>query len=727
MQRRRLDQPLARVKRLRGHYFVVVKRGPPERGTKAHGITRKPIQDRLRGADCTRCMPRKLLTPSARLLVEICCEQGELVRLLLADGYNVEGTNITPEQVTLADAAGLDRVREGDYRDTIKARTGRLAAVHATDVLEHLAKDEALGAFDHVAAALVPGGVLIARVPKAISPFSGRIRYGDFTYEPWYTARSVRQIAVAAGFGSVTVLPCPPIAHGLVSAARAAVAANQHIAQDRAPTETRVLRGHIVTQNLTLIALKELPNGGSAAKSGCPVHPGPRPDTQGRGAVTSRAAPGRLQGLATTLRRPGVGHRVARTAGFNLASTVAAGLGGVILARVLGPAVRGEYAAITAWFGVALMVGDVGQPAALCFYVARDPQRAREYVATSRVMMLTTGALAIAAGMLLAPFLARGNPMVTVGYRIAFASSIVAFVGASYTSSLQARDLHRWNVVRVSQPALSLILIALLWGLRLLTLDTALAVLASTMLLQLGWAYRCCRRTELVPGRVNAGLFRPLAAYGAASIAGSTPAVLNAQLDKLVLSLTVSTADLGRYAIAVSLTSLPVPLVAAVGYVAFPRLASQRAVSGATHRLQQLAVLGSAALAAGMLVPLALVAYWLVPLVFGAAYRGAVPLLWILTPGAVFLACGQVAGDLLRGRNRPIVVAWAQGLAAIFTVALLFALLPIVGVAGAAIASTVAYGIALAAMLRCLWRLPRGDDGTSLSTPIAPGQIEPES
>jgi Na+-driven multidrug efflux pump len=52
-------------------------------------------------------------------------------------------------------------------------------------------------------------------------------------------------------------------------------------------------------------------------------------------------------------------------------------------------------------------------------------------------------------------------------------------------------------------------------------------------------------------------------------------------------------------------------------------------------------------------------------------------------------------------------VAWAQGLAAVFTVVLLLALLPVVGVAGAAIASTVAYGVALAAMLRSLLRLPR--------------------
>jgi O-antigen/teichoic acid export membrane protein len=439
----------------------------------------------------------------------------------------------------------------------------------------------------------------------------------------------------------------------------------------------------------------------------------------------THAALTRLQGFTTTLRRPGFSHTVARTAGFNVASTAAAGLGGIIVARALGPTVRGEYAAITAWFGVAQMVGAMGQPAALCFYVARDPGQAPDYVATSRTMMLMTGVLALAAGMLLAPLLAHGHPGVATGYRIAFGACIISFLAASYTFSLQAWDLHRWNVVRLTQPVLGLIAVIALWRLGLLSLHTALVAVAVTMFLQLCWAYRSCRVTGLAPGRARARLVRPLAAYGVAQIAAVTPAALNAQLDQLVLSQTVPPADLGRYAIAVSLTLLPIPFVSAIGNVAFPRLAAQQTVTGATRRLQRIAVLGSAGLATAMLVPLALVAHWLVPLVFGARYAGAVPLLWILTPGAVFLACGQVVGDLLRGRNRPIVVAWAQGLAAIFTIALLVALLPFLGVYAAAIASTVAYGVALAAMIRYLRRLPDAAEETGSSTGES-GRLAPD-
>ena len=298
--------------------------------------------------------------------------------------------------------------------------------------------------------------------------------------------------------------------------------------------------------------------------------------------MTTYAEQGRLHDLVATLRRPGFAHTVARTAGFNIVATIAAGVGGVIIARALGPTVRGEYAAVSAWSGVVLMVGGMGQPAALCFYVARDPLRARAYVATSRAMMVTTGAITLAVGFLITPIIAHSYVPVEVGYRIAFATSIVAFVAASYTFSLQARDLHLWNEVRLTQPVLCLIAVIALWRLRHLTLDTALVVIAVTMAVQLGCAYCCCRRVGLVPGRMRAKLVRPLAVYGAAQIAAVTPAALNANLDQLVLSQTVRPADLGRYAIAVSLSLLPIPMVAAIGNVAFPRLASQTAVTSQT-------------------------------------------------------------------------------------------------------------------------------------------------
>jgi 2-polyprenyl-3-methyl-5-hydroxy-6-metoxy-1,4-benzoquinol methylase len=194
---------------------------------------------------------------SAGSVLDIGCGQGELVRLLLADGYDAAGVDVSPEQVAIANAAGLDQVLLGDYYDLLTARSGHLTAVIATDLLEHLTKPEVIRTFDAVLAALVPGGVFIARVPNAVSPFGGNIRYGDFTHESWFTARSVRQLARAAGFDTLEVRSCPPLVHGPMSALRAGIWSFISLVYHAALTvETGQIRGHIVTQNLTFVAAK---------------------------------------------------------------------------------------------------------------------------------------------------------------------------------------------------------------------------------------------------------------------------------------------------------------------------------------------------------------------------------------------------------------------------------------------------------------------------------------
>lgn len=199
---------------------------------------------------------RPLLPPPlAGPVLDIGCGPGHLVRCLLDDGYDAHGIDVSPEQVALAQAAGLSQVRHGDYRETLVARPGQLAAITATDLLEHLTKDEVLATFDLAAAALRPGGLFVARVPNAVSPLGGHIRHGDFTHESWHTARSVRQLAAATGFGPVTVLGCPPPVHGLASAVRlAAWKPVSGLLKLALAVETGSLRGHIVTQNLTFAA-----------------------------------------------------------------------------------------------------------------------------------------------------------------------------------------------------------------------------------------------------------------------------------------------------------------------------------------------------------------------------------------------------------------------------------------------------------------------------------------
>ncbi|SHG29830.1 Methyltransferase domain-containing protein [Jatrophihabitans endophyticus] len=190
--------------------------------------------------------------------LDVGCGQGGLVRALRDCGYAAaEGIDVSPEQVELAHAAGIASVTLGDFRSDLPPAS--FDVVTATDFLEHLSKDEVVEAFDRVLDLLVPGGRFIARVPNMVSPFAGNYHFGDFTHETAFTARSLRQIGSATGFDQADVHPCDPIRHGLISNVRGLVWRVFSLAMKLSlASETGVLRGHLVTQNVVAVFSKPL-------------------------------------------------------------------------------------------------------------------------------------------------------------------------------------------------------------------------------------------------------------------------------------------------------------------------------------------------------------------------------------------------------------------------------------------------------------------------------------
>jgi len=394
---------------------------------------------------------------------------------------------------------------------------------------------------------------------------------------------------------------------------------------------------------------------------------------------------------------------VAGTAGVNVTVVLIGSLGGLFLARVLGPAQRGELVPILQWPATIGTVLSFGIAQSACYWISRRPKKASAFMSTAVAAALATGLVVLGLSPWVTVLIAR-NAEVAYNLSLVFALAPVYIGVGVWMSALQATRITAWNVTRLLQPVLYLLLVVTLWALGKLTLRTVVIAFAVSLIVQTVYSAVVARRVVGHLTGPNWSLVRPLYAYGFKVGLSTVPELVNVYFDQLVLSVlpSIAAAQLGNYAVAASLSWLALPASVAFGSVAFPRLARATEEEQA-QRIERLSLLGAGLLAALSIGLLSALAPILVPTLFGSGYKDAVVALWLLAPGTVFLALNRVMGDLLQGRGQPLLRSIGQGLGAILTIALLLILIPPFGIRGAAVASSVTYGavfLFLAAGLR---------------------------
>jgi O-antigen/teichoic acid export membrane protein len=377
---------------------------------------------------------------------------------------------------------------------------------------------------------------------------------------------------------------------------------------------------------------------------------------------------------------------------------------GVIVARQLGAEGRGHFAAIVAWYSVALVLADIGQTGSVTYHVARFPKRAARFVASARTVMLCGGFIIGAVGIALSGLLAGSDSDVTLAYRIAFSSCVLQAFAGPFVFALQGAALERWNQARLIQPASYFLIIVgfvLIGDLTLITVSWALLISIGIQGLT-AWVH--CSRLNLTGGRSDRATTRPLLAFGLPHGASAIPATLGGNIDKIALSRVVQPAELGQYAVASTVISLGALLVAAVGNVMFPLL-SKAGLSAKDRHAAERRSLGVTAVGATIsCVCLAASGQWLIPLVFGPGFEDATRLVFWLIPAVVASTAAYLVGDLLRARRMPAAVAVAQWLGVVVTASGIGLLAPSYGLEGTAVATGLGQSVCLIASLVALRR-----------------------
>ena len=127
---------------------------------------------------------------------------GEFLSYLKQKGVSrFQGVEQDKDAVVAMEPGLESHVHVGDiweYFDSAGADT--FERVVMLDVLEHFSPGDGVRLLGRIKGVIAPGGLVVARVPNMGSPWGGIHQFADLTHKTAYTAKSLEQLGLAAGY-----------------------------------------------------------------------------------------------------------------------------------------------------------------------------------------------------------------------------------------------------------------------------------------------------------------------------------------------------------------------------------------------------------------------------------------------------------------------------------------------------------------------------------------------
>jgi len=379
-----------------------------------------------------------------------------------------------------------------------------------------------------------------------------------------------------------------------------------------------------------------------------------------------------------------------------LAVVLLCGMGsGITQARMLGPSRRGELAAALLWQGIIVLVGDLGLGFALSYYAGKNKSEKGQLNALITLALfsgLGIGSLVSLIGWLAVPhFVPALSGTARVSFGLSLLGAPMVLTGGFLTYILLGTGYvaeHSW--IRVGTSLSYLLSVLAVAGFCSSTVrNFVLAYLVGQLTgLAIAWALVSLRfYPRFVPPW---HMIKPVFSYGLKTQLASVASQANLRADQTVMTLMLPSKQLGLYVTAVAISGILIPFLNAVAVVILPR-----ATHADDERSGALLVARHLKLASLLSLPVVVASIaampWVLPGFFGAQFAPAVLSAQILVVAGLFQGLNMVLGNSLRGLGRPGYPAWGEAIGMIATFALLLALLPSLGILGAAISSLIAY------------------------------------
>lgn len=382
----------------------------------------------------------------------------------------------------------------------------------------------------------------------------------------------------------------------------------------------------------------------------------------------------------------------------------------IIISRVLGPAGKGLYAFLVQIPTVLVPLSSLGLNYANTYYIAKNPEDGKKAVGSSIAMATILGGVMVVGVAVSYLFLKHGylQAVTPVQLRLILLAIPFGLLNLYWLSVLWGMDsIGKYNLALMIQFVVLSIGVVVAAVLHRLTVTTGFGIwVAGNILTTL---YLLPDMAKIVRWRFHAfstSYIRQTLSYGAKSYLANVMMVINYRLDLFIITGFLPLSQVGLYATAVTLAEMVGYMGNAVNTALIPKLASEKdsLTFSMTPKVTRLTLMLTLIAALGM----ALVAYPLILLFFGNRFSASFYPLLLLLPGIVALSGSAVLSGDLMARGKPIYTSISSGATVVLTLILDFTLIPLWGILGASIASSLVY-LSLFALNYVFYRRESGE------------------
>jgi len=364
----------------------------------------------------------------------------------------------------------------------------------------------------------------------------------------------------------------------------------------------------------------------------------------------------------------------------------------VLTARILGPSGKGTLSVVLLLPTILVHIGSISISNSNIYFLGKKKYTLNQIFWNSIFIAILCGGICIISFFIFNDIFRRLFVNIPINYLriVVFSVPLGILIPYLFNLFLSMQKIVLYNIVKLSQPLVFILLFVFLSLLFHHNISMAAVSYSCSFFVTSVIGIFLLRKKVILKPEFNSKTLKDTLSFGFKGHLGSIADYLNRRFDIFIISTLLPIEQVGYYAIAVTVTEMLWYIPKSIGSILLNKI-SLTTIQRESNNFTALVCRNTLFLLTILGLFLLLTNKIIIEIFYGTAYLPSISALLILIPGIIISGIKGLLVSYVTGIGKPIVSTISAFIGLVINIPLNYLLIPIVGIAGAALATTISY------------------------------------